>query len=58
MADTQRTPRTPIAKLRIGKYRVPMTDDEAERLQARLEAWIEEKGIPHGFVRGVLDVQG
>ncbi|MBB4287824.1 hypothetical protein [Roseospira goensis] len=54
MPDGKGTPRTPIAILRLGKHRIPMTPDEAAALEGRLRAWIDARGIPYGFVRALL----
>jgi len=48
------TPRKPIPALRWGRTSVPMTDDDATELERRLQAWIDTRGIPHGFVRALL----
>jgi hypothetical protein len=39
----------------IGKIRVPMTDEEFDRLKARLESHVETNGVAHGFIRTLLE---
>jgi len=52
--DNIKQPTKPLLQLRVGKVVIPLTEDEYNALVEKVDEYVEKKGVPFGFIGGLL----